>query len=628
MATDTSATTNTRLQMDYETKIFPHTGGYGRYNRIVVVFSWFPNFAVMLNLFSDVFYTLIPDSYHCKPDPQLLPSTFLLSNFSRQGYLNLTIPWVNGTGLSHCELFKYPPNTSDFSENVPRERVSCTQGWEYAHVVGLQSNFVTEWDLVCSDYWKIPLQHICFMTGWILGYIFLGTLCDWLGRRRGFLLSVSLSSLFGVAVCLSSSAVVFLLLRLSQGAMLAGVFVSSYVARLELCDPPHRLMVAMVSGFFAVFAELLLPGIAVLCRDWPILQAVATLPLLLLLSYWCCASVFPESPRWLLATAQIPQVKKSLQEFSIRNGVCLRDEIYPGETLLSEIDSAYGEDSRPRYHSVLELRQTRVIWKNCLILSFTLFIGTGIQYCFTRNLHSYSTNFYFSYFLRVITGALACIFICLSVNHFGRRGILLLSAIITGLSSLLLLALTQYLHGGLVLVLSVLGLLFSQALAMLSVFFACEVMPTVVRGGCLGLVLAAGCVGMAASSLMELQSNSGYFLHHVIFASFAVLSVLCIMLLPESKRKSLPDSLKEGECQRRPPLFLSRPDRDNLPLLCTRPPLSEYNPNNYYRLVSSTKRMLTKDNLPYRITVPTHPPLLSDSESQGQENETLREVLS
>lgn len=37
------------------------------------------------------------------------------------------------------------------------------------------------------------------------------------------------------------------------------------------------------------------------------------------------------------------------------------------------------------------------------------------------------------------------------------------------------------LHGGLVLVLSVVGLLFSQALAMLSVFFACEVMPTVVR---------------------------------------------------------------------------------------------------------------------------------------------------
>ncbi|KAI4830504.1 hypothetical protein KUCAC02_002132 [Chaenocephalus aceratus] len=628
MARETTVTVNTLPSMDFETRIFPHIGGYGRYNRLVVLFSWFPNFAVMLNLFCDVFFTHIPESYHCKPDPQLLPSTFLPNNFSRQGYLNLTIPWVNGSGLSHCELFKYPSNTSDFSEKVHRERVSCTVGWEYAHVAGLQSNFVTEWNLVCSDFWKIPLQHICFMTGWILGYILLGTLCDWLGRRRCFLLSISLSSLLGVVVCLSSSAVVFLLLRLSQGVMLAGVFVSSYIARLELCDPPNRLMVAMISSFFSVIAELLLPGIAVLCRDWPVLQAVATLPQLLLLSYWCCVSVFPESPRWLMATAQIPQLKRSLREFSTRNGVCLRDEIYPGETLLSEIDTAFGEDCQPRYFSILELRQTRVIWKNCLILSFTLFIGTGIQYCFTRNLHSYSSNFYFSYFLRVMTGALACVFICLSVNHFGRRGMLLLSAIITGLSSLLLLALTQYLRGGLVLVLSVVGLLFSQALAMLSVLFACEVMPTVVRGGCLGLVLAAGCVGMAASSLMELQNNGGYFLHHVIFASFAVLSVLSIMLLPESKRKPLPDSLKEGENQRRPPLLLPRPDRDDLPLLSTRPRLSEYNPDNYSRLVSATRKMLTKESLPYRTAVPMQAPLLSDSETQSQEDGTLKEVMS
>ncbi|KAM9765749.1 putative solute carrier family 22 member 31 [Menidia menidia] len=627
MATGASASASPRLLMDYETKICPLAGGYGRYNRVVVLFSWFPTFAVTLNLCSDAFFTLIPETYHCKPDPSLLPSAFLLSNFSKQGYLNLTIPWVNGSGLSHCKLFKYPPNSSDVPGRGPRDTVPCTRGWEYSGVAGLHSNFVTEWNLVCSDYWKIPVQHICFMMGWIVGYVFLGTLCDWLGRRRGFLLSVSLSSLFGVAVCLSSSAVGFLLLRLCQGGTLAGVFVSSYVARLEACDPPHRLMAAMVGGFFAVSAELLLPGVAVLSRYWPVLQAVATLPLLLLLSYWCCASVFPESPRWLLATDQIPQAKRSLLEFATRNGVCMQDEIYPGETLLSEIDSAHGDDCQPRYHSVLELRRTRVIWKNCLILSFTLFIGTGIQYCFTRNLHIYSTNFYFSYFLRVITGALACVFICLSVNHFGRRGMLLLSAIITGLSSLLLLALTQYLQGGLVLVLSVVGLLFSQALAMLSAFFACEVMPTVVRGGCFGLVMAAGCVGMAASSLMELQNNGGYFLHHVIFASFAVLSVLCIMLLPESKRKSLPDSMKEGESQRRPPLFLSRPDRDNLPLLCTRAPLSEYNPDNYSRLVSATRKMLAKDSLPYRIAAPGHPPLLSDSDAQEREAETQREVL-
>lgn len=71
------------------------------------------------------------------------------------------------------------------------------------------------------------------------------------------------------------------------------------------------------------------------------------------------------------------------------------------------------------------------------------FLGTGIQYCFTRNLSGYSPHFYFCYFLRAVTGAVACAFLCVSVDRVGRRGILLITAIVTGLSSLLLLALTQ-----------------------------------------------------------------------------------------------------------------------------------------------------------------------------------------
>lgn len=61
-----------------------------------------------------------------------------------------------------------------------------------------------------------------------------------LGRRHSFLMSTSLSCLLGVAVCLSNSAVIFLLLRLLQGATLAGVFVSSYIMR-EF-PPPHTAM--------------------------------------------------------------------------------------------------------------------------------------------------------------------------------------------------------------------------------------------------------------------------------------------------------------------------------------------------------------------------------------------------
>lgn len=55
---------------------------------------------------------------------------------------------------------------------------------------------------------------------------------------------------------------------------------------LELCDPPHRLGVTMVAGFFWIAGELLLPGLALLCRDWRVLQGAVTMILALLAACW------------------------------------------------------------------------------------------------------------------------------------------------------------------------------------------------------------------------------------------------------------------------------------------------------------------------------------------------------
>lgn len=130
--------------MEFESKIYPYIGGYGRYNRLVVVFSWFPNFAVALNLFCDIFFTLAPESYHCQADPHLLPEDFPIRNISTQAFIRFTVPWLNGSGLSHCELYKYPRNWTNSSELERRELVPCTRGWMYGEAAGLQNNFVTE----------------------------------------------------------------------------------------------------------------------------------------------------------------------------------------------------------------------------------------------------------------------------------------------------------------------------------------------------------------------------------------------------------------------------------------------------------------------------------------------------
>ncbi|NWW17390.1 S22AH protein, partial [Falcunculus frontatus] len=428
-----------------------------------------------------------------------------------------------------------------------------------------------QWDLVCASRWKVPLEQTTHLLGWTLGSVTAGLACDRFGRRPTFLLSLALAVPVGLSVALAVNFLMVLVARLLFGAALAGAFLALYVARLELCDPPHRLGVTMVAGFFWIAGELLLPGLALLCRDWRVLQGAVTMILALLAACWWCPALLLESPRWLLATRQLERARKTLQALAEDN--CPQDSLiagarlYPGSLLPAELEALSEGPPQPRYHSVCEICSTRVIWKNGVILGFAAFIGSGIRHCFTRNLVPHLPHFFSSHLVLVGTEAAACLFVCLTAERFGRRAILLLCTVLTGISSLLLLALTQYLLELIVLTLSVVGTAASHAVTMLSIFFASEVLPTVVRGAGLGLVVGANFVGKAAAPITAIPNSRGFFLHHVVFASFAILAVLSIMLLPESRGRSLPQSLQDGESQRRPPLFRRPPREDHLPLL-------------------------------------------------------------
>ncbi|XP_064375895.1 putative solute carrier family 22 member 31 isoform X2 [Dromaius novaehollandiae] len=515
-----------------------------------------------------------PPPHRCRPDAALLPPP--LRRLAGAALLRAAVPRLRG-GWSPCQLYRYRPGPgtgtgpgtgpgSGSGAARPNGTGPCTRGWHYAlPAAGLRSNLVTQWDLVCASRWKVPLEQTTHLLGWTLGSVAAGLACDRLGRRPAFVASLVLAVPLGLSVALAVDYVMALVTRLLFGAALAGAFLSLYVARLELCDPPHRLAVTTVAGFFWIAGELLLPALALLCREWRVLQGAVTLVLALLAACWWCPALLPESPRWLLATRQLERARRALAESGgADDGSCGQ------RSLLAELEALSEGSPQPRYHAVCEIFGTRVIWKNGGILGFTAFIGAGIRHCFTRNLAPHLPQFFYSYFVLVGTEAVACAFVCLTAERFGRRAVLLLCTVLTGISSLLLLALTQYLLDLIVLTLSVVGITASHAVAMLSIFFASEVLPTVV--------------------------SRGFFLHHVVFASFAILAVLSIMLLPESQGCSLPQSLQDGEGQRRPPLFRRPPREDHLPLLASQ--RAACPPRDYSRLAASTKRVLGPPGAP------------------------------
>ncbi|XP_007477375.1 putative solute carrier family 22 member 31 isoform X1 [Monodelphis domestica] len=551
--------------MDLDTRGLPAPGSWGRGSRLVAAASWLPNVALALALSSEALLFPAPPAHHCRPDPALLPPE--LRALAGPALLNASLPRLPppSRGWSPCQLLRYPGPGPEPNGTGP-----CTRGWDFARpVAGLLNSPVTQWNLVCEDQWKVPLEQMSYLLGWLLGCVTLGSACDRFGRRTILVTSLLLAVVLGTAVALAISYSMLLALRLLYGATVAGAFLSLYVARLELCHADHRLLFSMVAGLFFVAGTMLLPGLAAICKDWRFLQGLVSLLLGLLLLLWGFPSMFPESPRWLVATRQPGRAKEVLWHLV---GVCQNpgDATSEDVTLAAELDRLSEGKSLTQYHSIFELFSTELLWKNTLILAFTTLLGNGVQYNFTQNLAPYLPHFYLPCFLLAGLEAAASLSLIVLAVFCGRRASLLLWTVLTSLASLLLLALGQYLPVWTVVALSGLGLLASQAMSVLSILFAGEILPTVIRGAGLGLIMAAGFLGRVATPVMSISNHHGFFLHHVVLASFAVLSMLCILLLPESQGRTLPESLEDAEGWWYPPLFLPRwrhPQDHRAPLL-------------------------------------------------------------
>ncbi|XP_076978399.1 putative solute carrier family 22 member 31 [Tamandua tetradactyla] len=185
-------------------------------------------------------------------------------------------------------------------------------------------------------------------------------------------------------------------------------------------------------------------------------------------------------------------------------------------------------------------------------------IGRGIRLCFLGTLAPREPSFYLPYFLDAGLEAVATVLLLLTAYRWGRQPVLLLTTVATGLASLLLFARTQYLPGWALLPPAALGLVASPALSELSCLYAAELLPTVTWGAGLGLVLAAGFLDQVAAPLSAIHGCRGFFLRHVLFAASALLALVFIPLLPESRRLPDTERLRRGPLCRGP-LFPGRP---------------------------------------------------------------------
>ncbi|XP_063779139.1 solute carrier family 22 member 23 [Pseudophryne corroboree] len=570
------------LLLDYDGSVLPFLGGLGSYQRRLVLLTWIPALFLSFSQFSDFFLLDQPDRW-CK-------SNASLSSHSRGGHL------LGGDNFSspapEVMLLIPPPQLpttpSPTAATMPGHNDTCLcHEWTYQIHAGLVQNVVSKWDLVCDSSWKVHIAKFSLVVGLIFGYLITGCIADWIGRRLVLLFSVIFNLIFGLTVALSVNVTMFSTLRFFEGFCLAGIFLCLYALRIELCPPGQRFMITMVASFIGMAGQFLLPGLAALCRDWQILQAVIICPFILMLSYWY---IFPESLRWLMATMQFETSKKQILQTIHRNRVNMENDI---KGVMPELERELLR--RPKRVCIVKVVGTRNLWKNILVLCVNSLTGYGIHHCFAKSLMDPEVNmnmmhnFYANYFAMAGITLASCLAMCPAVGFLGRRGGLLLFMILTALASLLQLGLlnligkyterpdtgmSETVKNKFSIIFSIIGMFSSHAVGSLSVFFCAEITPTVIRGGGLGLVLASAGFGMLTAPIMELHNQKGYFLHHIIFACCTLICIICILLLPESKNQNLPENIPDGEHYTRQPLIPHK--KGEQPLLLTNSELKDY----------------------------------------------------
>ncbi|RVE61709.1 hypothetical protein OJAV_G00175510 [Oryzias javanicus] len=557
--------------------VLPVLGGFGRYQKQLIALTWIPALFIGFSQYSDVFLLALPNSTCVQPAANW---TNQRAGYSAQaeGSKNTRAPLDYVSRGRNTSVH----NSSSSSSSSSSTNVNCLcSEWTFESHTGLVENVVTRWSLVCDSASEVHIAKFSLLVGSIFGYLVFGILADWFGRYPVLILSVMFMLVFGLSVAFSVNVSMFSTLRFFEGFCLAGIILSLFVLRIELCTPKWRFSMTMIASFVVLGGQLLMPFVVYLCRDWQVLQAVIICPLLLMLSYiW----IFPESLRWLLATQQYHRSKRIIEDIVQKNSTDMKLDT---GNIFTELQQDM--QKKPKKTCIVKMVGTRNLWKNIVVLCVNSLTGYGIHHCFARSLMDQEVqepmlqNFYADYYTMAGIAVASCIALCPAVGLMGRRGGLLMFMIITALASLLQLGLlnllgkysthlniaenSDTLNKNFSIAFSIIGMFSSHAVSNLSIFFCAEITPTVIRGGGVGLVLASAGFGMLTAPIMELHNQKGYFLHHIIFACCTLICIICILLLPEPRSKPLPETLPDGESYTREPLLQSLRHRENSHLL-------------------------------------------------------------
>ncbi|XP_053317158.1 solute carrier family 22 member 3 isoform X2 [Spea bombifrons] len=491
-----------------------------------------------------VFLGQIPESYWCRnPEVEEISKG---CDWSPHEERNFTVPWRHAerTDQSQCHMY-------DVKWNITTVSVSCTDplssfnnhslgqlplkpcqdGWVYEEY---RSTIISQYNLVCSDAWKLDLTQASLNLGFLMGALTLGYTADRYGRKITYLISAFGVGLCGIVVAFAPNFYILVFFRFLQGIFGKGTWMTCYVIVTELVGSKQRRIVGIVVQMFFTLGVMIIPGIAYFISTWQGIQLAISLPnFLFLFYYW----LIPESPRWLLIRQKKEKAMKIMSDIARNNGTYLTPN-YCQITLHDE------EVANP---ACMDLVRTPQMRKCTIILMYAWFTSAVIYQGLVMRLGIVSGSLYTDFFISAVVELPAAVIILLSIDRIGRRLPFALSNAGAGIACLI----TAFISKDMLwlkITLATLGRLGITMAFEIVYFVNTELYPTSLRN--FGVSLCSGMCDLGGIIAPFLLFRLAALWEDLPLIIFAILGLVCgglVMLLPETMGISLPETVEDVE---------------------------------------------------------------------------------